>query len=85
MKNENDYLKNALELLIFGDQFFPNSRCYKINDLLQVELAVNDLNNTHKLGEKEDSPIKIELISYLKKKYEREHYKILQKHLLLAR
>lgn len=121
VRSENVNLKRELELLkrnqlknnvvIFGlktgDQFSPDSLCNKINDLLEIDISVNDLNNTYKLGEEEDSPIKIEFISYLKKKCvldncnklkgkkifirhdqtpsQREHFKILRKHLLLAR
>lgn len=42
--------------------------CQKLKDLLAVDLNESDLNDFYSLGKNINSPIKVELISYLKKK-----------------
>lgn len=51
-----------------GDQFFTNFQSRILNELVGVDISLSDLNNTFKLNMKEDSPMKIKFVSYLKKK-----------------
>lgn len=83
LEKENIQLKEELEklsrkekknnVIIFGlqisEELTPNTVCQKINELLDVDIKEADLNDTYKLGKNPSSPIKVELISYLTKKY----------------
>lgn len=42
--------------------------CQKLKELLKINISEKDINNTYCLGNKDNSPIKIELISQLKKR-----------------
>lgn len=82
LEKENQQFKNKIEylerenrknnLVIFG--LHKNNKevsvafiCEKIKDLLGVHLLPSDINNLYTLGSAENSPVKLELISYLKK------------------
>lgn len=58
-------------IVIFGLQAeddLLNTVLKTLNTLLKLNLCEGDINNIYKINKKKDSPIKIEFISYLKKK-----------------
>lgn len=83
LEKENSDLKEKLEyvdrenrknnIIIFGlnksvKETTPQLICEELHRVLNVELKESDIDNCYKLGKTEDSPIKVELISNLKKK-----------------
>lgn len=84
LETENIQLKQEMEILkqnckknnivIFGIKHQEDELNFEfvkqeIQNLLEVELEEKDINDIYSLGRSEDSPIKIELATYLKKKY----------------
>lgn len=70
-KLERESKKN--NLVIFGlvknsKEVTAASICNHIRQLLDVKLTETEINNIYTLGKTENSPIKLELISYLKKR-----------------
>lgn len=82
LEKENLFLKNKLEnlentnkknnIIVYGlrtpeHKITPEYICEKLNLLLSVDLKESDINNAYCLGVSETSPVKVELISYIKK------------------
>ncbi|KAK9879993.1 hypothetical protein WA026_008506 [Henosepilachna vigintioctopunctata] len=65
-------LHNKKHIIIFGLEkpleVSPAFICEEIRRLLQVELKESDISDLYQLGKKNNSPIKVEFISYFKKK-----------------
>lgn len=93
LEAENQFLKNKIEhldrinkknnIIFFGlkktaDEITPQFICDEIKRSLKIEIKENDINDCYKLGKNEDAPIKIELISYLKKREILSNAKILK-------
>lgn len=83
LEKENLNLKDKIELLernqkqnnivIFGlnkksDEVTVENICQEIKTRLDINLTEADVNNIYSLGKSENSPVKIELVSLLKKK-----------------
>lgn len=79
--NQNKLKDNILHLerttrknniIIFGleieEQDLVSSVINKLNELLEVNLCENDINDIYKLNKKKIAPIKVEFVSFLKKK-----------------
>ncbi|KAL3284877.1 hypothetical protein HHI36_019014 [Cryptolaemus montrouzieri] len=83
LESENTVLKERIEtleqknnkknLVVFG---IPNTGgkisedfiCEEIGRLLDVDVAKSDISDVYTLGKSDNSPVKLELVSYLKKK-----------------
>ncbi|KAK9873699.1 hypothetical protein WA026_023860 [Henosepilachna vigintioctopunctata] len=65
-------LEQKKNIIIFGLEkpleVSPAFICEEIRRLLQVELKESDISDLYQLGKKNNSPIKVEFISYFKKK-----------------
>lgn len=84
LQKDNNLLNEEVETLkrenikknivIFGlnkkrEEITAENVCLDLNQLLEIDLNVNDFSDIYPLGKTENSPIKIEFISNLKKKY----------------
>lgn len=82
LEKENHEIKSRIEFLernqkrnnvvIFGlkkeiNQISPENICSKLNQVLDTNLAASDINNAYALGNHDNSPIKVELLSYWRK------------------
>ncbi|KAK9878091.1 hypothetical protein WA026_020733 [Henosepilachna vigintioctopunctata] len=69
---KNDRNSNKKNIIIFGlekpFEVTPAFICKEIRRLLQVELKESDISDSNQLGKKKNCPIKVEFISYFKKK-----------------
>lgn len=76
LKGEVEFLKraqNKKNILIFGlnkkrEEVNAENLCKDLKDLLGAELKVSDFGDVYPLGKSENCPIKIEFISYPKKR-----------------
>lgn len=82
LEKENQELKTKIEILerkekknnivIYGLKgestvISPGFICNKLNEITDETITEADISNVYKLGKKEDCPVKIEFVSYLKK------------------
>lgn len=68
-----DRVNRKNNIILFGfdklrDNATPKLICEELNHLLEVEISESDISDCYKLGKTKKSPIKVELISNLKKK-----------------
>ncbi|KAJ8982402.1 hypothetical protein NQ317_017204 [Molorchus minor] len=88
LENENLLLKNKVEeldrnsrqknIIIFGlnkktDEIAPEYICQELKTLLDVNVTASSISNIYSLGKAENSPIKVELVSYMKKREILQH------------
>lgn len=98
LEEENNEIREKLELvsrqekkknlIIFGLKnidTIPKYICEQLNQYLEINITEKDISDVYKLGKNDNSPIKIEFVSYLTKKLILQNcYKLKGKNLNIA-